>query len=157
MGKYNSIFYSNGKKNSDSSFNPLHFITVIFRWTIHNRKYPTKPPIREKNKRKITQVKLTAQQIGIFSQSDGTLPIDKMNFNQWVDDAAKKIEAPQVVNFAEWAQQDHLQAYFSQLQWPYTEYFNKLFINSKNPHFDWCDLIMRIFLENSFIGIFASL
>ena len=54
-----------------------------------------------------------------------------MKFNQLLDDAAKKKEVAQAVNFTDLAKQAQLQAQFSQLQSQYNNYFNKFFINGK--------------------------
>ena len=67
----------------------------------------------------------TAQLLGINSQHDWTKSIDKMNFHQLADDAAKKYEVAQAVNFKDLAKQ----AEFSQLQSEYNNYFNKLFLS----------------------------
>ena len=58
-----------------------------------------------------------------------------MKSNQLVDDAAKKKEIAQAVNFADLAKQAQLQAQFSQLQSQYYIYFNKFFLTGKNLHF----------------------
>ena len=44
-----------------------------------------------------THVDFTAQQVGIYSQHDWTKSIDKMKFNQLVDDAAEKFEVERAV------------------------------------------------------------
>ena len=100
----------------------------------------------------------TAQQLGIYSQHDWTKSIDKMKFNQLVDDAAEKFEVAQAVNFADFAKQAQLQAQFSQLRTDYNYYFNKLFINGKEftlRRLDWRDLINGNYLKESLIGVFG--
>ena len=80
---------------------------------------------------RFTQVEFIAQQLGIYSQRDWTNSIVRVKFNQLVDDAAKKFEVAQAVNFAYHANEAKLQAQFSQLQSRYNNYFNKLFVNGK--------------------------
>ena len=104
-----------------------------------------------------THADFTAQQLGIYSQHDWTKPINKMKFNQGVDDAAENFEAAQAVNFADLAKQAQFQAQFSQLQSDYNNYFNKFFINRKYFTFsrlDWRDIINGNNLIESLIGIF---
>ena len=100
----------------------------------------------------------TAQQLGINSQHDWTKSIDKMKFNQLVDDAAEKFEVAQAVTFPDLAKQAHLQSQFSQLQTEYNNYFNKLLFNGKEftlRRLDWRDLINGNYLKESLIGIFG--
>ena len=61
---------------------------------------------------RLTSADFTAQQLGIYSQPDWTKSIDKMEFNQIVDDAVQKFEVAQAVNFADLAKQAQLQAQF---------------------------------------------
>ena len=68
---------------------------------------------------RFTHAIFTATKLGIYSQRDWNNPIDKMKFNQLVDDAAEKFEVAQDVNFAHLAKQEQLQAQFSQLQSQY--------------------------------------
>ena len=101
---------------------------------------------------------LTEQQLGIYSQHEWTKSIDKMKFNQLVDDAAEKFEVARAVNFADPAKPAQLQAHFSQLRTEYNYYFNKHFINGKEltlRQFDWRDLINSNYLEDSLIEIFG--
>ena len=107
---------------------------------------------------RFTHVDFAAQQLGIYSQHDGTKSIDKMKFNQLLDDAAEKFEVAKAVNFADLAKQAKLQAQFSQLQNKLKKYFNKLFINGKElplHRLHWRDLINGNYLKESAIGIFG--
>ena len=107
---------------------------------------------------RFTNGDFTAQQFGIYSQHDWTKSIDKMKFNQLVDDAAEKFEVARAVNFADLAKQAQLQAEFLQFRIEYNDYFNKLFINGKEfalRRLDWRDLINGNFLKESLIGIFG--
>ena len=93
---------------------------------------------------RFTHADFTMQQLRIYSQHDWTKSLDKMKFNQLVDDAAEKFEVAQAVHFADLAKQAKLQAQFSQLRTEYNDYFNKLFINGKELTLhclDWRDLI----------------
>ena len=63
-----------------------------------------------------THADFTAQQLGIYSQYDWTKSVDKMRFNQLVDDAAEKFEVARAVNFADLAKQAQLQAQFTRLR-----------------------------------------
>ena len=71
--------------------------------------YPIKArdPVRtftpDKLENSFTHADFTAQQLGIYSQHDWTNSIDKMKFNQLVDDALEKFQAAQAVNFADLA------------------------------------------------------
>ena len=82
-----------------------------------------------------------------------------MKFNQLVDDAAKKFEVAQAVNFADIAKQAKLQAHFSQLQNQCNNYVNKFFIYGKQftlrPRLNWRDLINSNYFKESLIGIFG--
>ena len=105
-----------------------------------------------------THAEFTAQQLGINSRHDWTKSVDKMRFNQLVDDAAEKFEVASAVNFANLAEQAQLQAQFSSLRTEYHDYFNKLFINGKEftlRRLDWQDLINGSYLKDSLIGIFG--
>ena len=96
----------------------------------------------------------------MYSQHDWTKSIDKMEFNQLVDNAAEKFEVAQALKFADLAKQTQLQAQFSQLQSEYINYFNKLFINGKEftlHRLDWRDLINGNYLKESLIGILHTL
>ena len=64
---------------------------------------------------RFTYAGFTAQKLGIHNQHDGTKSMNKLKFNQLVDDPADKIELAQAVNFADLAKQAQLQAQFSQL------------------------------------------
>ena len=67
--------------------------------------YPIKArnPVRtftpDEIENRFTHADFSAQQLGIYSQHDWTKSIDKMNFNQLVDDAAEKFEVAQALNF----------------------------------------------------------
>ena len=105
-----------------------------------------------------THSDFTAHQLGIYSQHDWTKSIDKMKYNQLVDDAAEIFEVAQAVNFADLSKQAQFQAQFSQLQIEYNNCFNKLFINGKEftlRRLDWRDLIDGNYLKESLIGIFG--
>ena len=52
---------------------------------------------------RFTQADFTGKQIGIYSQRDWTNSIDKIKFNQLVDDVAEKCEVAHAANFAELA------------------------------------------------------
>ena len=59
--------------------------------------------------------------------------MDKMKFNQLVDDAAEKFEVARAVNFVDLAaKQAQLHQQFSQLRTEYNDYFNKHFLTAKN-------------------------
>ena len=90
-----------------------------------------------------THADFTEQQLGIYSQHGWSKSVDKMRFNQLVDDAAEKFEVARAVNFADLAKQSQLQTQFSRLRTEYNHYFNKLFINGKEltlRRLDWRDL-----------------
>ena len=82
---------------------------------------PVKTFTPEEVENRFTHADFIAQQLGIYSQHDWTKSIDKMKFNQLVNDAAEKFEVARAVNSADLAKQAHLQAQFSQLR---TEYNN---------------------------------
>ena len=106
----------------------------------------------------LTHAEFTAQQLGIYSQHDWTKSVDKMRFNQLVDDAAEKLEVARAVNFADLAKQAQLQARFSRLSTENNDYFNNLFINGKEftlGRLDFQDLINGTYLKESLIGIFG--
>ena len=127
--------------------------------------YPIKArnPVRtftpDEVENRFTHADFTAQQLGIYSQHDGTKSIDKMKFHQLVDDATEKFEITQAVNFADFAKQAQLQAQFSQFsQNEYSNKFQKLFINGQKitlRRLDWRDLINGNYLKESLIGIFG--
>ena len=54
---------------------------------------------------RFTHADFTAQQLGIYSQHDWTKSIEKLKFNQLVDDKVEKFEVVQAVNFADLAKQ----------------------------------------------------
>ena len=56
-------------------------------------------------KNRFTHADVNAQQLGICSQLGWKTSIDKLKFNQLVDDAAEKVEVSQSVNFPEFAKQ----------------------------------------------------
>ena len=78
--------------------------------------YPIKAPDKVENR--FIHADFTAQQLGIYSQHDWTKTIDKMKFNQLVDDAAEKFDVAQAVNFAISENKNN-----SQLQSEYNNYF----------------------------------
>ena len=107
---------------------------------------------------RFTHADFTAQQLGIYCQHEWTKSIDKMKFNQSVDDAAERLEVAQAVNFADPAKQAHLQTQFSQLRTEYNKYFNKLFIIGKEftlRRLDWRDLINGNYIKESLNGLFG--
>ena len=107
---------------------------------------------------RFTHAELTAQQLGIYSQKDWNKSIDKMKFNQLVDDAAEKFEVVRAVNFADLTKRAQLQAQFPQLRTEYIDYFNKRFFNGEkfNLHrLGWRDLINGNHLKEPLIGIFG--
>ena len=70
----------------------------------------------DKVENRFSHADLTAQQLGIYSRHDWTKSIDKIKFNQFIDNAAEKFEVAQAVNFADFAKQAQLHAQFLQLQ-----------------------------------------
>ena len=105
-----------------------------------------------------THADFTAQQFSIYSQHNWTKSIDKMKFNQLIDDAADKFEVAQAVDSTNLAKKAQSKAQFLQLQSEYNNYFNKLFISGKKitlRRLDWRDLINGNFLKESLIGIFG--
>ena len=109
-------------------------------------------------KKRFNHADFIALQLGIYSQHDWTKSIDKMKFNQLVDDVAEKFEVARAVNFADLAKQAQLQAQFSQLRTEFNDYFNKLFINGKElilRRVDWRDLINGNYLKEFLIGVFG--
>ena len=107
---------------------------------------------------RFTHSEFTAQQLGIYSRRNWTNSIYMNKFNQLVDDAAKKFEVAQAVNFADLAKQAQLQAKFSQFKSQYNIYFNKLFINRKEftlRRLHWRDLFNGKYLKASLIGSFG--
>ena len=75
-----------------------------------------------------------------------------MKFNQFGDDAAKKFEIAQAVNFADLAKHAQL----SQLQSQCTNYFKNFFFNGKGftlRGVNWRDLINGNYLKVSPIGV----
>ena len=110
------------------------------------------------NKDRFTNSDFTAEQLGIQHQHDWTKSIDKMKFNQFVDDVVEKFEEAQAVNFADLfrSQNEPIYKHHSHNYAPNT--INKLFINGNDftlCRLDWRDLINGNCLKESLIGIFG--
>ena len=119
---------------------------------------PVKTFTPDEAENRFTHADFTAQQLGIYSQHELTKSINKMKFNQLVDDAAENFEVARAVNFADHAKQAQLQAQFLQLRTEYNDYFNKLLINGKEftlRRLYWRDLINGNYIKESLIEIFV--
>ena len=117
---------------------------------------PVKTFTLDEVENRFTHADFIAQKLGIYNQHDWSKSIDKMKFNQLVNDAAEKFEIALAVSFADLAKQAQLQAQFSQLRTERNDYFNKLFINGKEftlRRLDCRDLINGNYLKESLIGI----